>query len=145
MAYETFQKYLDSIGSNIEIMVSDEPTKTAVQAAEVHSVPVSNIVKSLLVRVNSEYLLFLVPGDRRLDLEDIKKRFTADTVRMADAGEVKDITGYSIGGVPPFGHRQKLRTFIEEGFNSKEMVVAAAGSGNSVFKIKLEELLKHIS
>lgn len=145
MAYETFQKYLDSIGSNIEIMVSDEPTKTAVQAAEVHSVPVSNIVKSLLVRVNSEYLLFLVPGDRRLDLENIKERFNADTVRMADAGEVKDITGYSIGGVPPFGHRQKLHTYIEDGFNPKEMVVAAAGSGNSVFKIKLEELLNHIS
>jgi prolyl-tRNA editing enzyme YbaK/EbsC (Cys-tRNA(Pro) deacylase) len=142
MAYGTFQKYLDSQILKYTIVVSDEDTKTATQAAQVHNVPVSNIVKSLLVWVNGSFKLFLVPGDRRLDLESVKARFKTDDIRMANAKEVKDITGYSIGGVPPFGHSTKIETYIEDGFDVNTVLVAAAGSGNSVFKISYSELEK---
>ncbi|MBI2356493.1 YbaK/EbsC family protein [Candidatus Dojkabacteria bacterium] len=145
MAYSTFQKYIKDNGIDLEIIVTDEPTKTAEQASQVHGVPVSNIVKSLLVNVEGVFKLFLVPGDRRLDFEEIKRRFNAKDVRMANADEVKDITGYSIGGVPPFGHTTKLVTYVEEGFNKEIELVAAAGSGNSVFKIGYEKLREIIS
>lgn len=141
MAHSDFKKYLNDNGLEFEVIVTQEPTKTAQQAADTHNVPVSNIVKSLLVNIDGSFHLFLVPGDRRLDMNEIKSRFNAGSVRMADAYEVKNVTGYSIGGVPPFGHKSKLSTHIIDGFDPSSLLVAAAGSGNSIFKISLTQLV----
>jgi prolyl-tRNA editing enzyme YbaK/EbsC (Cys-tRNA(Pro) deacylase) len=132
MAVSTFKKYVEENNLHIEVIETSSPTHTAKDAAEVHGVPVSNIVKSLLVKSVSGFELRLTPGDRRLEL--------GKDERMANADEVKRITGYSIGGVPPFGHTQKINTVVVDGFDGSEMLVAAAGSANSVFKISLDEL-----
>ncbi len=140
MAVSEFKKYIENNSIDVAIVESVQPTHSAVDASKVHGVPVSNIVKSLLVYVDGGFKLFLTPGDKRLDLEKIKGDLSALDVRMAEAREVKSITGYSIGGVPPFGHTQKLETYIVEGFDSSSELVAAAGSANSVFKISLDRL-----
>ena len=145
MAVETFLDFLKENNLDIEVVITKQPTHTALQASQTHGVPVCNIVKSLLVKIDNDFLLFLVPGDRRLDLEDLKKRFNSDSVFMANADEVKQITGYSIGGVPPFGHIKKLKTYIEAGFDNNSSLVAAAGSNNSVFKISLKKLKSIVS
>ncbi len=145
MAVETFKKYIKEKGIKLEILESDQSTHTAIDAAKVHGVPVSNIVKSLLVKTDEIFRIFLVPGDRRLDLESVKNRFNSKVVRMAGPDEVKLITGYSIGGVPPIGHINKLDIQIEEGFDSDSDVVAAAGSNNSVFKCSLDKLKEYIN
>ena len=128
-----FEQYIKDNNIDIQLLETDETTKTAQDAANTHNVPVSNIVKSLLVKVNDKYEIYLVPGDKRLDLERIGGR-------MATADEVKDITGYSIGGVPPFGHKDKIVTHIEEGFDSSKTLLAAGGKPNVIFRISLEEL-----
>ena len=129
-----FEKYLKENNiKDITLIISDKDTHTAQQAADTHNVPVSNIVKSLLVKVDNDFVLYLVPGDKRLDLDRVGGR-------MANAEEVKDITGYSIGGVPPFGHKTKLKTYIEDGFNKDEILVSAGGKPNIVFKISFERL-----
>ncbi len=140
MAVQQFQEFLDKNKLNYKIIETDGSTHTAVEAAKEQSVPVSNIVKSLLVKVDDEFKLFLVPGDKRLDLEDVKKTQKVLEVRMATADEVKKITGYSIGGVPPFGHKNRLATVIQEGFTDKSQLVAAAGAGNALFRIELKDL-----
>ncbi len=142
MAIEVFSKFVKDNDLDIKILVSQESTHTAQEAGSVHGVPVSNIVKSLLVKVNNDFKVFLVPGDKRLDLEGLKKTFVTDDIRMANADEVKEQTGYSIGGVPPFGHKNKLEINIVDGFDEKNDIVAAAGSSNSVFKTSLENLKK---
>jgi prolyl-tRNA editing enzyme YbaK/EbsC (Cys-tRNA(Pro) deacylase) len=145
MAIDTFKEFLKQNNLPIEILISTEPTRTALEAATTHNVPVSNIVKSLLVKSTNGFLLFLVPGDRRLDLDRLKKDFNDTTLSLANADEVKEITGYSIGGVPPFGHISKIKTYIEEGFDQNTEVVAAAGSGNAVFKTTLDNLKEYIT
>ena len=142
MAKELFEEFFKKHNLNINILETEEKTHTAQQAAYTHSVPIQNIVKSILVKIDKDFCLFLVPGNKQLDLEKKKKEFKTQKVRIANAQEVKNITGYSIGGVPPFGHKEKLRTFVEKGFNEKEKLLAAAGSPNAVFKIELEELEK---
>jgi prolyl-tRNA editing enzyme YbaK/EbsC (Cys-tRNA(Pro) deacylase) len=52
---------------------------------------------------------------------------------MADARSVKEVTGYSIGGVPPLGHTTTLTTIMDETLLGLPEVWAAAGSANSVF------------
>ena len=137
MAILQFREYIDKENINIEVIETTSPTRTAQEAADVHGVPVSNIVKSLLVKTPNGFELHLTPGDRRLEMDK--------NSRMANADEVKSITGYSIGGVPPFGHNQKIKTFIEDGFDGTIELVAAGGSMHSVFKISLEDLKKLIS
>lgn len=134
-----FEKYLKENNiTDISLIISVNDTHTAQQAADTHNVPISNIVKSLIVKTNNEFALYLIPGDRRLDLNRVGGR-------MANAEEVREITGYSIGGVPPFGHKTKLKTYIEDGFNENEILVAAGGKPNAVFKITLEKLKELIS
>lgn len=132
-----FEQYIKDNNINIELLETDESTRTAQDAANTHHVPVSNIVKSLLTKTEDRFVLYLVPGDKRLDLESIGGR-------MANADEVKDVTGYSIGGVPPFGHATKLETHIMDGFDGEKILLAAGGKPNIIFKITLEELKKLI-
>ncbi|WKZ31279.1 MAG: YbaK/EbsC family protein [Candidatus Dojkabacteria bacterium] len=146
MAVTTFKQYLEANDIDVEIIETSEDTHTAQQAADVHGVPVSNIVKSLLLCADEkQFYLVLTPGDVRLDIEKWKERLGATTLRMANADEVKQNTGYSIGGVPPFGHATQITTYIEEGFDPAIDLVAAAGSAKSVFKITLAKLNEVIS
>jgi prolyl-tRNA editing enzyme YbaK/EbsC (Cys-tRNA(Pro) deacylase) len=151
MAVSQFKKYLEIKGiTDIDVVEVEESTHTAQQAADVHGVPVSNIVKSLLVRYTGDcaikFALVLVPGDKRLDLDYWKEYFVAQDIRMANADEVKSVTGYSIGGVPPFGHVaesgefRRIDTYIADGFDSENELVAAAGSFKAVFRVSLERL-----
>lgn len=133
MSREVFKKFLNENNLKIQIIDSKEKTHTAQQAAYVHNVSVKNIVKSILVKTNNEFTLFLVPGDKKIDLK-IKG------ARIAKPQEVENITGYPVGGVPPFGHKKKIKTYIEEGFDENETLLAAAGSPNSVFKISLGKM-----
>lgn len=128
-----FEQYIKNNNINIELIETDATTKTAQDAANTHNVPISNIVKSLLVKIGDKYVIYLVPGDKRLDLDKIGGK-------MATAGEVKEITGYSIGGVPPFGHKDKLEIHILDGFDSNNILLAAGGKPNIIFKISLEDL-----
>ncbi|HVX93074.1 MAG TPA: YbaK/EbsC family protein [Candidatus Dojkabacteria bacterium] len=140
MAIEVFSKFIKDYDLDINIIVSDESTHTVQEAASVHGVPVSNIVKSLLVKIDNNFALFLVSGDKRLDLEELKNVYSTKNIRMASADEVKEMTGYSIGGVPPFGHKNKLMIYIQSGFDESNDVVAAAGSNNAVFRISFKRL-----
>lgn len=133
MSIKLFSEFVEKRGLDITLVKSNQTTTTAKQAAAAHKVPVSNIVKSLLVReANGEFVLYLCPGDRRLELPK--------GARMAKAAKVKEVTGHSIGGVPPFGHKQSLKTIIVDGFDSSAPLWAAGGAADTNFKTSLAEL-----
>jgi prolyl-tRNA editing enzyme YbaK/EbsC (Cys-tRNA(Pro) deacylase) len=155
MSVKNFKDYLNSNNLEIQVIESDQPTHTAEQAAQVHAVPVSNIVKSLLVVCENtslegdekSFFMILVPGNLRLDLEKWSKKLCKSLggrLKMASPDDVKEITGYSIGGVPPFGHKTPIETYIDEGFNRSQELVAAAGSANAVFRISYDGLKEQI-
>lgn len=144
MALIDFRKFLiqNKLDSVVRPFTAGELARTAVGAAKAIGCDVSQIVKSLLVKVGDEFYMFLVPGDKRLNLEFLSKYFRGKKVRMSNADEVKEITGYSIGGVPPFGHKQKLETFILSGFPRGKSVFGAAGDKSMIFEISYDNLLK---
>lgn len=133
MSVELFQKFVGKWGIDIAPVKSERATTTAKEAAEAHGVPVSNIVKSLVVReANGDFTVYLCPGDKRLEL--------SEGARMATADEVKEITGHSIGGVPPFGHKKQLKTVIVDGFDPTAPLWAAAGAADTNFRTTLAGL-----
>ena len=103
---------------------------------------VGAIVKSLLIKIENDFLLCLVSGDKRCSLNKLKKISEKKNVRMASADEVKSQTGYTIGGVSPVGHINKIQIFIDNSLSRFTDIFAAAGHPNAIFKINYEKLIQ---
>ncbi len=126
-------------GLDLQVTEMDDSTHTAQEAADAVGAPVAAIVKSLVFLADGQPLLVLVSGPNRVDVDALGQRLDV-TLTKADADTVKDATGYSIGGVPPFGHPNRLRCVMDEDFMVVEQLWAAAGSAKAVFPIAPEKL-----
>ena len=118
-----------------------DSTRTAPEAAAAVGCELGAIVKSLVMRGvrTKEPLLVLVSGDNRADVELIEAAVD-EPVERPDAGYVREVTGYAIGGIPPVGHPDPVRTLMDEDLLRFETVWAAAGHPHAVFPIAPAEL-----
>lgn len=119
-----------------------EHTRTADDAARAIGVETAQIVKSLVFLADGSPVVALVGGDRRLDEDKLAAAAGASTTGRATAEQVREATGYPIGGVPPFGHSSALPTFVDEGLLVHDQVWAAAGTPNANFPIPPDELVR---
>jgi len=139
-------KRVQSILSNFDpkkkVVVLDNSARTALEAASSLGCEIGAIVKSLLFRTENSFTLCLVAGDKKASLNKIKKTLNIKDVSMASAEDVKDITGYTIGGVSPIGHLNKVDIFIDNSLERFTSLFAAAGHPNCVFEINFTDLQK---
>ena len=124
----------------IEVRELEADTSTAVSAAEALGTTVPAIVKSLLFFVGQEPVLVLAPGDRKVDRAALARILGADRARLAKPEEALRVTGYAVGGVPPLGHRSRLRVVMDRGIFENPVVYAAAGAGNALFAVEPSRL-----
>ena len=108
---------LKKFNSEIKVIELEQTARTANDAANSLNTEVGSIVKSLLIRNEENFLLCLVSGDKRCSLNKLKKIFNSKDLSMASPDEVKDQTGYTIGGVSPVGHKNKLEILVDESLN----------------------------
>ena len=134
------EKILKKFDTNLEIIILNTSARTALEAASSLKCEVGAIVKSLLFKTEETYSLCLVAGDRKASLNKIKKTLNIKDVSMASADEVKNITGFTIGGVSPVGHLNKINIYIDNSLERFELLYAAAGHPNCVFKINYNNL-----
>ena len=132
---------LKKFNSEIKVIELEQTARTANDAANSLNTEVGSIVKSLLFRNEENFFLCLVSGDKRCSLNKLKKIFNSKDLSMASPDEVKDQTGYTIGGVSPVGHKNKLEILVDETLNRFKNLYAAAGHPNCIFKISFDELL----
>tara|TARA_B100000902_G_C27067399_1_gene792254 strand:+ start:22 stop:501 length:480 start_codon:yes stop_codon:yes gene_type:complete len=125
-----------------KVIILDTSARTALEAASSLGCEVGAIVKSLLFKTENSFTLCLVAGDKKASLNKIKKTLNIKDVSMAAAAEVKNITGYTIGGVSPIGHLKKIDIFIDKSLERFTSLFAAAGHPNCVFKINFKNLQK---
>ena len=107
------EKCLKEFDENLSVVELENSAKTALDAANSLNCEVGAIVKSLLIKIENDFLLCLVSGDKKCSLNKLKKISEKKNVRMASADEVKSQTGYTIGGVSPVGHINKIQIFID--------------------------------
>ena len=124
------------------IIVLETSARTALEAASSLGCEVGAIVKSLLFKTDNSFTLCLVAGDKRVSLNRIKKALKIKDASMASAEDVKNITGYTIGGVSPIGHLKKIEILIDKPLSRFNLLFAAAGHPNCVFKIDFINLQK---
>ena len=136
------EKCLKEFDENLSVVELENSAKTALDAANSLNCEVGAIVKSLLIKIENDFLLCLVSGDKRCSLNKLKKISEKKNVRMASADEVKSQTGYTIGGVSPVGHINKIQIFIDNSLSRFTDIFAAAGHPNVIFKINYEKLIQ---
>jgi Cys-tRNA(Pro) deacylase len=129
-------------GLDINVVEFSQTTRTAEDAAAAIGCQVAQIVKSLVFVVNGQPVISLVSGQNLLDTRKLAAIYDVGRkkVKRADAEIVKSATGFSIGGVPPFGHASSLPVTIDEDLTRFDIVWAAAGTPNAVFPISPEDL-----
>ena len=135
-------KVLRDFDSSLKVQALNSSARTAIDAASSLNCEVGAIVKSLLLRTDDSFILCLVSGDKRCSLNKIKKILNKKDVSMANADQVKSQTGFSIGGVSPIAHLEKIKILIDSSLSRYENVYAAAGHPNSIFKITYKQLVK---
>ena len=129
-------------GLELDLHQFPEGTHTAEDAARAIGVEVAQIVKSLVFVVDEAPVMALVAGHNRLDERRLSAAIGGGKAKRADADLVKAATGYSIGGVPPFGHASELRTVVDEDLLTYPVVWAAAGTAYDVFPLTPDELVR---
>ena len=136
------EKFLKNFDPNFNVILLDTSARTALEAAYSLKCEVGAIVKSLLFKTENTFTLCLIAGDKKASLNKIKKTLNIKDASMASADEVKDITGFTIGGVSPVGHLNKVNIFIDKSLERFADLYAAAGHPNCVFKIDYSNLQK---
>jgi prolyl-tRNA editing enzyme YbaK/EbsC (Cys-tRNA(Pro) deacylase) len=134
-----FEAWLEESDSGIAVKEFPQGTRTAVDAARAVGCELGQIVKSLVFVAGGRPVVALVSGTNRLD----ERRLSAvagEPVLKADAETTRTATGYSIGGVPPFGHATEVPVFMDRDLLGHTVVWAAAGRPDSVFEIAPDRL-----
>ena len=136
------EKALKEFDETLSVTELVNTARTAVDAAKSLNCEVGAIVKSLLFKNGDNFFLCLVSGDKRCSLNKLKKFFNCKDLSMASPDDVKEQTGYTIGGVSPIGHINKLQILVDSSLNRFKYLYAAAGHPNCIFKINFENLIK---
>lgn len=124
----------------------DDGARTAEDAANAVGSTVDQIVKSMIFSAKSgeesELVLALTAGSNKVDPAALAALAGAERCGRADPEDVREVTSYAIGGVPPFGHRKTLRTWIDPHLLTFDEVWGAAGTPRHVFPISPERLME---
>ena len=136
------ERFLKDFDKSLEVIILENSARTAQDAATALDCDVGAIVKSLLLKTEDNFTLCLVAGDKRCSLDKLKKIKNRKDISMASPDEVKTQTGYTIGGVSPVGHLNKIEIFIDKSLERFNNIFAAAGHPNCVFKINFKDIQK---
>lgn len=151
-ATERFRAAAADQGLEIDVEVFPKDTRTAEQAAEAIGCELGQIVKSLVFSARSldpetegeadELVLVLTSGSNRVDEKRAAAAFGVASLGRADADACRATTGFAIGGIPPCGHRNKLRAIVDPDLLQYDRVWAAAGAPDAVFELTPPDLVR---
>ncbi len=136
------EKSLKKFDPNLKIIVLNTTARTAKDAANSLKCELGAIVKSLVFKAEDDFVICLVSGDKRCSLNKLKKFLNKKDVSMSNADQVKENTGFSIGGVAPTGHLKKLNIIVDKSLSRFKYVYGAAGHPDCVFRITYPELVR---
>jgi Cys-tRNA(Pro) deacylase len=125
-----------------ELIRPGQPTPTVEAAATALGVTPEQVVKSLLFLVDGDPYLVIVRGTTRVNTKKLLNTVTGKKARIATRDEVEAITGFPVGGTPPFAHREVLPVLIDQGVLTVDEVYAGGGSHDVMLRIKVTDLVQ---
>ena len=138
---QKFQDSANALGLDIAVREMAESTRTAEEAAAACGVTVGQIVKSLIFlgSTSGKPYLLLVSGSNRVNEKGVAAHL-GEKLKRPGAEAVRALTGYAIGGIPPFGHETPLATYIDRDLLAYDVIWAAAGTPKAVFRTEPAKL-----
>ena len=141
-AAERFVEAARASGLEPDVRTFPKDTRTAQQAADALGCELGQIVKSLIFKAGDELVLVLTSGVNRVDEGRVAPLFGVDRLGKANADEARAATGFAIGGIPPCGHPQPLRSVVDNDLLNWNTVWAAAGAPDAVFELTPADLVR---
>ncbi len=136
---ERVAKYLSNSGVEFELREFEESTRSSALAAQALGCTIAEIAKSV-VFIGAATVVVIISGDRKVDPNKLAAA-AGEAMRIASPEEVRERTGFPIGGVPPFPHAEGVSVMPDSSLRRFRRVWAAAGSPNAVFRIGVDDLL----
>jgi prolyl-tRNA editing enzyme YbaK/EbsC (Cys-tRNA(Pro) deacylase) len=136
---------MHELGVETELRFFDATTATSAQAAEQIGCKLGQIVKSLGFMVDGQPVLVLASGDGMVDEKKLAAMHSVGRkkIKTAKPEQLIEVWGYPPGGVPPFGHRTNgFPIYVDNALQRFEVVYAAGGAHNAIFKIPLAKLIE---
>jgi prolyl-tRNA editing enzyme YbaK/EbsC (Cys-tRNA(Pro) deacylase) len=140
-AAEFTERAREELGFEVDVHEFPEGTKTAEDAAEAIGCDVAQIASSVAM-VADELVVVVTSGANRVSEQRLADLRDADPdgVRLAEADEIKETLGWSIGGVPPFLYDTDVPVYLDETLTGFGTVWAAAGTPEAVFPVSPERI-----
>ena len=138
---EEVKKFIEEHDLDAKILQFDEPVRTVEEAAERSKADPSEIVKTIILIADDRPIVAIIQGNRKIDLEKLRKVLNANYVRLAKPSEVLKLLGIGIGAVSPLLNSMKrIRCIIDEKVLMMKKVLAGGGSEKTLVLIKPEDL-----
>lgn len=144
MSVEALERFIQTHAIQARIINLSVPTPTVETAADALQTTPDRIVKSLLFIVEDLPVLVITSGKYRVDPKKLARHFNVGRrkVLLTDPETVLSITGYQVGAVPPFGHRQSVEVVLEQSIFDQELIYAGGGSNQSLMEVTPNEILR---
>ena len=126
------------LGLDVEVTTLERPTRTVQEAASAVGCEAAEIAKSIVFVCDGDPVLVIASGAHRVDMDKVADILDCAEVRQATPDEVRVATGFSVGGVAPFGH--DLPVVVDETLMQHGQVWAAGGDGNTLFCVEPNKL-----
>lgn len=144
MTPENLQHFIDTNGIEATILTMNESTPTVMDAARVLDVRADQVIKSLIFIANGNPILVINNGTARVDPRKLAENLaiSRNRIRMASPEKALSISGYVVGSMPPFGHKEPLKTLVDKAVANMDTIFAGGGGINAMMRIKTSELLR---
>jgi Cys-tRNA(Pro)/Cys-tRNA(Cys) deacylase len=136
------KRYLKEKGVWYRFIAKSETVHT-VDAAKAVGVELNRVTKNLVAKTeDGEYVILIVPGDRKVDLEEAAKVLSTRNVQLVSFDEAEDISGYPPGGTPSVGHKTKMKAVVDRSLLLYETVYCGGGSRSALLELRIEDVIK---
>ncbi|MFW5917078.1 MAG: aminoacyl-tRNA deacylase [Halorubrum sp.] len=146
-AAEFAERARDRYGVDLDVLEFEAGTETAAAAADAVGCDTAAIASTIVVSLtpgesesDPELVAAITSGANRLDLDAVARHFGASAASMADPTRIREVVGWSIGGVPPLCHDVSLPTVFDPTLAAYDTVYGAAGTPSAVFAIDPDDL-----
>lgn len=141
---DDLQRYIDAYGLGASILPLSQQTATVGEAADALGVATEQIIKSLVFVLHGEPLLVINNGLARVDRKKLAAHLGVGRkrVKFADPDRVLEITGFAVGSMPPFGHRQPLPTLVDRAVVDLDEVYGGGGASDTMMRLATVDLLR---
>jgi len=144
-AAEFADRAQDRYGIDVDVLEFESGTETAAAAADAVGCDTAAIASTIVVSLSGgdrdgDLVAAITSGANRLDLDAVADHFGADGASMADPNRIRDVVGWSIGGVPPICHANAVPTVFDPTLTEYDLVYGAAGTPSAMFAIDPERL-----